>query len=136
VTAKVSTDRPASSTESVSLISAVLSIVAVSAMATEERDRVRVTSGLYRPSRTTYGTSVKADAGSTHEVTVITDPAKHVVKVVMDGATVLETPLVDGGPASVDCSGQSHSGGTSQPLSVVDMTASSPQPTLWQSLIH
>jgi hypothetical protein len=68
-------------------------------------------------------------------VVVVTDPVKHLVSVTMDGTTYLSSLLVNGTPISVD-SASVHSQGVPPALSAIDETASSPEPTLCQSLIR
>jgi hypothetical protein len=68
-------------------------------------------------------------------VVVVTDPVKHLVSVAMDGTTYLSSLLVSGTPIYVDAA-TAHSQGVPSALSAIDETASSPEPTLCQSLIH
>jgi hypothetical protein len=83
------------------------------------------------PGRTVYGFSAFVRPGTSHQVVVVTDPAKHQTTGTIDGHLLMAMPL-GGGEPIVD-SGSSHVGSPSA-LSVVDETASSPQPTLCQGL--
>jgi hypothetical protein len=84
------------------------------------------------PGRTVFGFPALVRPGTSHQVVVVTDPAKRVTTGAVDGQVLMATPL-NGGEPIVD-SGSSHSPGPSPALSVVDETVSSPQPTLCQSL--
>jgi hypothetical protein len=66
---------------------------------------------------------------------VITDLAKRLVQVTLDGATDLSTILIDGEPIYAD-SQDTASTGSPPAIGVVNTTVSSPQPTLCQSLNH
>jgi hypothetical protein len=84
------------------------------------------------PGRTIYGFSAFVRPDTSHQVVVVTDPAKHMTTGTIDGHLLMAMPL-NGGAPIVD-SGSSDSPGPSPALSVVDETASSPQPTLCQGL--
>jgi hypothetical protein len=68
------------------------------------------------------------ESGSTNTITVVTDPAKHSIQVTVNGVDegTIALPF-----ASIHADSASNS---SQALSVTDDTASTPQPTLCQSL--
>ncbi len=84
------------------------------------------------PGRMVFGFPALVRPGTSHQVVVVTDPAKRLTTGAVDGQVLMATPLNSGEPV-VD-SGSSHSPGPSPALSVVDETVSSPQPTLCQSL--
>ncbi len=119
--------------ESVALVRAGSETVSVTATATGRPDEVIINVGLYGNGSSSPGISVGQRTGTVHTVTVITDPAKHLIEAELDGNTVLErggtvgTPIV-GLPSA-------HSPGRPPALSSVNTTSASPQPTLCQSLI-
>jgi hypothetical protein len=121
-------------TESVSLVSAGKYTVAASAARAPGRHRVWVSFGVYGPGRPSYGISAQVSSGTSHKVVVVTDPVKHLVSVTMDGTTYLSSLLVNGTPIYVDAA-STHSQGVPPALSAINETASSPEPTLCQSLI-
>jgi hypothetical protein len=121
--------------ESESLVDAGRNDVTVTATATRDPSRVRVTFGLSSPTGPLYGNSFDVRSGSTHNVVVITDPVKHIVGVTMDGVSHLSKTLDNGEPISDDVP-DPHAGEMSPALSVVNDPASSPRPTLCQSLVH
>ncbi len=121
-------------TESVSLVHAGKSTVAVSATATGTRRLVRLRFGVYGPGQPGPGFLFTVKSGTAHQVVVVTDPAKHQIAVTFDGVTYLSTTLVDSHPIAVDQNPQPH--GSPGLLSVVGETATTPKPTLCQSLIH
>jgi hypothetical protein len=84
------------------------------------------------PGRMIYGFPALVRPGTSHQVVVVTDPAKHLTTGAVDGQLLMSTSLNGGAPV-VDY-GSSRSPGPSPALSVVDETVSSPQPTLCQSL--
>ncbi|HZM55253.1 MAG TPA: hypothetical protein VFC03_09540 [Acidimicrobiales bacterium] len=90
---------------------------------------------LYWPGHHAYGASAYVAAGSSHQVVVITDPAKRLAQVTLDGATDLSTILIDGEPIYAD-SQDTASTGSPPAIGAVNTTVSSPQPTLCQSLNH
>ncbi len=121
-------------TESVSLVHAGKSTVAVSATATGDPRLVRLRFGVYGPGQPGPGFLFTVKSGTAHQVVVVTDPAKHQIAVTFDGVTYLSTTLVDSHPIAVDQNPQPH--GSPGLLSVVGETATTPKPTLCQSLIH
>lgn len=135
-TFKLTVNSPAPGrTESVSLVSAGKYTVAASAARAPGRHRVWVSFGVYGPGRPSYGISAQVSSDTSHKVVVVTDPVKHLVSVAMDGTTYLSSLLVSGTPIYVDAA-TAHSQGVPSALSAIDETASSPEPTLCQSLIH
>jgi hypothetical protein len=78
----------------------------------------------------TKGFAFSVEAGSTHTVVVTTDTATHLLDVSVDGVLDLSSTMHDDEPIDI----APHNG--SGVMSVVDETASSPQPTLCESLIH
>ncbi len=107
--------------------------VSVTAVATDRPDEVVMTFGIYGSQSPNLGASGGQRAGTVHAVTVITDPAKHLVEVDMDGNVELVRNVAVGTPIVGLPSG--HSGGRSPTLTAVNTTRSSPQPTLCQSLL-
>ena len=108
---------------------------AVSAKATPSRfpGRVQVSFNLVnRGGSITYGLPSLITVGSSVDVVVITDPVKHLVEVTIRGITFLSTTVDEVEPVSV------LTGVTPQvpppALTAADVTASSPQPRLCQSL--
>ena len=86
------------------------------------------------------GTTTKAYSAlvpdtSTHQVVVDTDPAKQLAEVSMDGRSILASDLANGEPIHAHAT-DSRSGGKLRAFAVLDETASSPEPTLCQSLTH
>ena len=127
------TVRPVSGgTETMALVDAGPDTVSVSATATAVPDRVRLTFGLYGPGPPSYGNPFLVPTHTTHDLVVITDPAKHVVQAVMDGNTNLLKYVPVARPIVGRPSG--HSQGPTPALSMVDTTSSSPEPTLCRSL--
>ncbi len=84
------------------------------------------------PGRTVYGFPTTVRPGTSYQVVVVTDPAKHQIIASVNGQPMM-TASLNGGRPIVD-SGSSETPGPSPAFSVVDETASSPQPTLCQSL--
>ena len=120
----------AGSIETVPLVDAGSSTVSVKASPSSGNGLVRASFTLSGPNGTGVGLPVVVAAGSSHHVVVITDPVKHLAQVTMDGTVYLSSTLIDGTPVVVASTDATSS------LSVVDVTASSSQPTLCQSLIH
>jgi hypothetical protein len=78
------------------------------------------------------GRPVLVPVHSTQLVTVVTDPATRLINVTMGGRTIFTRHVEMGRPSAAG--GPTQLAGSSSPLSVVNETASSPQPTLCQSL--
>jgi hypothetical protein len=72
--------------------------------------------------------------GGTHRVTVLTDPFKRITRVLVDGVAYLDSPLVDGLPVSTPIT--PTDGASTNPISVLDGTASTPEPRLCLSLLR
>jgi hypothetical protein len=130
----VTVNRPQSGqTDTVPLVTAGSTTVSMIASPFGRYGQVRlrfIASGQSQP-----GPSIFADQGSRRRVVVITDPAKHMVTVTVNGPTYLSRTLTNRQPARSDVSksGPANVGNT---LSVADVTGSTPNPTLCQSLIH
>ncbi len=110
-------------TESTSLVTVGKGTVAVSATATSDPHRVALTFGFYGQGRPTYGRQVDVPSGTDHKVVVVTDPAKHLVEVTVDGISNLGPPCRSASrwPSTTTF----HQPGPQPPaLSVVDVTAS------------
>jgi hypothetical protein len=123
-------------TESVPLVSAGKDTVTVSANPTTDPRRVRLTFGLYGVGQPVSGYSFEVNSGATHTVVVTTDPVKHSLEVTMEGVDHLgRTLLSDEEPIHVD-SANSHARASSPALSVSNVTATTPPPSLCQSLLH
>ena len=120
----------------VPLVSAGPDSVSVSVVPTARR-LLRVSFSFASPDRTVhdiFGVTPLVNPGSTHQVVVITDLAKHLAQVSMDGTAYLVGSLDTTQPVHVEAQ-QADSGGTPPALSVTNITASTPQPTLCRSLI-
>jgi hypothetical protein len=126
-------DPGSSGTESRPLVTAGSSTVGVTVASTPSPGRVRVTFDQYGQGPPRHGYSIDVRAGSTQQVVVITDPAKHLVQVTIGATTTLSGTLAKGEPIYDDVDGAA-SRSNSSALSVVDETVSSPQPKLCQSL--
>ena len=124
------------STESSALVRVGPSSVFVSARAAPRENLVQVTFGVTPPMSTVSPASIDVNPGSTHQITVITDPDKHITQVFMDGRLLLDGELVTSGSISSAVSNSPAPKVLAAGLSVIDTTASSPEPTLCQSLIH
>jgi hypothetical protein len=79
------------------------------------------------------GLAVLEKPGTSHVVTVVTDTAKHVSEVTLDGKVYLSRPLAPTGPIVAHDTAATV-GSPSAPVSVVDTTPSSP-PALCRSLL-
>ncbi len=122
---------------SLPLVSAGPDSVSVSAAPTAGDRLLRASFSFSSPGRTVsdiFGVMPLVKSGSTHQVVVITDPAKHLVQVSMDGTAYLVGGLDTTQPIHVEAR-RADSGGSPPALSVTDITASTPQPTLCRSLI-
>ncbi len=84
------------------------------------------------PGRMVYGFPTVVRPGSSYQVVVVTDPAKHQVVASVNGQPMMSTSLDDGQPI-VDL-GSSAAPGSAPAFSVEDETASTPEPTLCQGL--
>jgi hypothetical protein len=135
-TFRITVHRSASNgTETLPLVSAGANTVSVSAATTSGLPGVQISVGLGGRGGPAHGFTTTVPSGSTHQVVVVTDPAKHVAEVTVDGVTFLSSPLADGEPIVVH-SGIVQSPGLPPAISIVDETGSSPQPTLCESLIR
>ena len=108
----------------------------VSAKATPSRfpGQVQVSFNLVHGNSITYGLPSLITVGTSVDVVVITDPLKHLVEVTIRGENFLTTTVDQVDPVAVVP--QSAPGGHQSPaLSAADVTATSPQPKLCQSLI-
>ncbi len=121
--------------EPVPLMTAGQSTVSVSALPSGVRGRLQVRFWLRGPGQSADGIASIVPSGSTHQVLVITDPAKHMVLVALNERTVLAGTLDGRGPIHV-ATLEAHSDAAPSALSVVDDTALSPEPTLCYSLIR
>ncbi len=72
--------------------------------------------------------------GGTHRVTVLTDPYKHIAQVSLDGVLYLDESLTDGLPVTSPVT--PADGSPTNPISVVDGTSGTPEPTLCLSLLR
>jgi hypothetical protein len=132
-TYRISIRRPTpGATVSVSLLRAGTTTVSVMLTPTAHADQFNLYVARTAPGRTIYGYPALVRPGTSHQVVVVTDPAKHVTSGAVDGQALMSASL-NGGEPIVD-SGSSNSPGPSRALSVVDETASSPRPTLCQEL--
>ncbi len=92
---------------------------------------VEVSFGIQGPGGFTGGLASPLLPGSSHTVVVVTDPVKHLAQVTVDGTVTMAGTLADGRPISVAPQRNGHQG----VLTVTDVTASTPEPTLCQSLV-
>jgi hypothetical protein len=95
--------------------------------------RVQLSYNLVQKGHITYGLPSLISLGNTAHVVVITDPVKHLVEVTINGVVFLTTTVPRVEPVT-DLSGPIRSNGTPSAVSAVNITASTPQPTLCQSL--
>ena len=119
----------AGGTQTVQLLTAGSYTVTVSATAAAD-NHVLLRFGLRGPG-TDRVVSAAVDPGTTMDVVVMTDPAKHLIEMTQNGraywaATVQPFRAIEAGPPVQG----------SQALSVRNTTASTPEPTLCQSLLH
>jgi hypothetical protein len=134
-TFRVTFNRPAAPTAALPLVSAGANMVSVAAVPTADPRRVRVLFGISNPGRkVVYTFTPHVAAGSTHRVEVVTDPAKHVIEVSMDGTAYNSAPLITNQPIHVDTQ-HATSGGTPPAVAVTNLTSSTPQPTICRSLV-
>src|SRR5581483_5414066 len=87
------------------LVSAGANSVAVNVLPTPRHDMVRVVFSFRRPGHTVYdefGITPYVVSGSTHVVQVVTDPAKHLVQVSLDGIPYLAGDLITSKPIDAD----------------------------------
>jgi hypothetical protein len=132
-TYRISIHRPTpGTTVSQQLVRAGSSTVSVILTPSVHADQFNLYVARSGPGRMVYGYPALVRTGTSHRVVVVTDPAKHLTTGAVDGQVLMSTPL-NGGEPIVD-SGSSHSPEPSPALTVVDETASSPQPTICQSL--
>ncbi len=135
-TFRITTRSPeAERTESVPLVRAGNYSLTVSVTPTTDPHVIRLTFGAYSRAHAVHGKTYEVLSGTTHSVVVTTDAAKHLVDVTVDGVPYMATAVPIDQPVYVD-SASAHFRGTPPSLSVTDETASTPQPTLCQSLIH
>lgn len=78
---------------------------------------------------------VEVPSGSLHRVVVVTDPSKRLIETRMDGIVFVSSVLVDGQPILVHPQPLTSSDPRNL-ISVVDVTASTPGPSLCRSLNH
>jgi len=103
----------------------------LSARAKSVSGEVELSFGLQGPTGFTGGLATAVRPGTSHTVVAVTDPVKHLVQVTMDGTVVMAATVAHGQPVVV----APQSAGSDGVLTVTDVTASTPQPTLCQSLI-
>lgn len=109
-------------------------VVYVAAQPIGKGGSARLTFGRTGGSGPTDGSSVVVRSGSSHQATVITDPAKHLIEVTMDGRAIFARNVAVGTPKFVS-GPSSQSAGSPVFLRTVDETPAMPQPTLCRSLI-
>lgn len=131
---RVTFDQPTSGTPFLSLVSAGRNSVSVYALPTARHRLVRVLFTYSSPGHTMYSITPYVSPGSTHDVQVVTDPAKHQVLVSMDGTRYLTGTLVTSEPIVADLQ-HASTGGDPPALTATNVTASTPQPTICRSLI-
>jgi hypothetical protein len=133
-TFQVTVSEPSSTaTQSVPLVGMGEDRLVVNADRADHGDQVLVTLALDGPRRPATADSMLVSPGTTHTVVVVTDPAKHQAEMSLDGTVLVSTPVLHEEPIFV-VSGASSA--ATPALTVRNITASSPQPTICQSLIH
>jgi hypothetical protein len=118
-------------TESVPLVSVGKYAVTVSATGTTDPGRVRMGFGLYGAGIDVRSYATVLNSGAPQDVVVTTDAPKHLLQVTMNGAYRLGRTLPNEEPIRVD-----STGGSPAALTVTPESATAPQPTLCQSLLH
>ncbi len=103
----------------------------LSARAKSVSGEVELSFGLQGPTGFTGGLATAVRPGTSHTVVAVTDPVKHLAQVTLDGAVVMAATLAHGQPVVV----APQPAGSEGVLTVTDVTASTPQPALCQSLI-
>ncbi len=121
--------------ESIPLLTAGKSTLTLNAVPVANRGGVRLSFVVTGQGRAVVSGGIGADLGSSHTVVVTSDPVKHLLQVTVNGANALSATLLGGEPISTHVT-PSTSGDGPPVVTVVDTTASSPQPTLCQHLIH
>jgi multisubunit Na+/H+ antiporter MnhB subunit len=135
-TFQVTVSEPTSAaTQTVAMVGVGQDRFVVNANRTGAGNQVLLTLGLYGPHRQTSAGSLVVRAGSTHTVVVVTDPVKHQAEMSLDGTVLVSTTILHEEPIYVAL-GSDRSSADAPALTVRDVTASTPQPTLCQSLIH
>lgn len=107
----------------------------VRAEATPSGRHVRLTFGRAGGGEVDYGTPVSVATGSSHRVTVVTDPAKRMVQVSLDDRPLFGRTVPVGRPIRAVATA-SVAPGQHPLLTFKDVTASTPAPTLCRSLIQ
>ncbi|HXW38127.1 MAG TPA: hypothetical protein VEJ44_00420, partial [Acidimicrobiales bacterium] len=106
--------------------------VAVSAQAARRPDLVRLTFGFYGDGRPQPGNAAYVRSGTTHQVVVVTDPAKRTVSAALDGAQYMISNVVV--PQPMTSASSTVSPGSPPSVSVVNTTPLTP-PALCRSLL-
>ena len=127
------TSPEAGKTAMAQLVSAGKYTVTVTATPTADPHRVRLTFSLQGSAGHAPKFSFVSNSGETRSVQVITDPAKHLLQVAIDGQTHLSRTLPNLAPIHV-ASASSHSHVVLPALSVTDESVTASQPTLCQGL--
>jgi hypothetical protein len=107
--------------------------VLVGVAPTSDPKQLELMVGPYGKNHQVYGIADLVAPGSHHRVVVVTDPAKHLVEATVDGSIYLDANLSTTGPISN--AGSGRSAGPIPALVVKDRTASTPGPTICQSLV-
>jgi hypothetical protein len=134
-TFRVTFNQPGTATPGLGLVSTGENVVSVNVVGTPGRKRDRVVFSYATPGHKVFGYTPYVRADTTHLVQVITDPVKHEVLVSLDGQAQLAGDLTTEQPIVVDTE-QADSGGQRPALVVTNITGSTPQPTICQSLDH
>jgi hypothetical protein len=121
-------------TTTLPLVTAGSDTVSMSAT-TSKGSSVSFTFDLKGPNGPARGLSGTVRSGTTIPVVVETDPVKHTAEVYINGVAWLLNPLTVGTPIVVD-SGSTHSTAVLPLLTVVNVTGTSPGPSLCKSLIR
>lgn len=121
-------------TESIPLVTSGRSTITLNAAPVAGGRGVRLYFDLTGQGAPIRGVSIGAGPGSSPTVAVTTDPFKHQMQVTVDGVNALSRTFPGGAPITTHVTAPAADG--TPVVKVVDTTASSPEPTLCQSLIH
>jgi hypothetical protein len=132
-TYRVTFNRPTQHDSSLRLVTAGPRSIWITVEPTSNPHRVNAYLSLLGGAHPVFGLPASVAVGSSENVVVITDPAKHLVQGSVKGVTILSdaTNLSD----PISDAGSSRAEGNPPAIVVQDRTASSPEPTLCQSLI-
>jgi hypothetical protein len=135
-TFRLTVDNPGTGrAETIPLVTAGESTITLDATPVPGSSSVRIAIRLTGQGPALQGRSFTFRSGSTRTVAVTTDPVKHQLGVSIGYANALSGKLLGGEPIASHVTPVPDPGGPPS-VTAVDTTASSPQPTLCQSLIR